>query len=219
MTKLRVMVADDHAVVREGLRALINAQPDMEVVGEAGSGREAVSASGELAPDVVIMDLSMPEGGGVEATEQLKRSQPTVKVLALTIHEDENHLRETLQAGVSGYLHKRVAPSELTHAIRAIAAGGVYLDPSLTHTVVGSYLGPSNGPVPERALSEREAEVLKLIAWGHTNKEIAAKLEVSVKTVETYKTRLMEKLGFHSRVDIVRYALRQGWLKEVAGGE
>lgn len=214
--KWRILLADDHAVIRQGLKLLVDAQPDMQVIGEAGDGREAWQRAKELRPDVVVMDVSMPECSGAEATGLLAADCPEVRVLALTFHEDEEYLRQLLQAGAAGYLLKRAAAEELTMAIRTVAAGGVYLDPSLAGRVVGGYIGKPapDGEARRGDLSEREAEVLRLIAWGYSNKEIASQLRISVKTVETYKTRIMEKLEFRSRVDLVRYALKQGWLRE-----
>jgi DNA-binding NarL/FixJ family response regulator len=219
MKKLRIFLADDHAVIREGLKLLVNAQPDMEVIGEAGNGKDAVQKARELKPDVVVMDVSMPELNGVQATERLKQARPDVKVVALTVHEDENYLRQLLKAGASGYVLKRAAADELTRAIRTVAEGGVYLDPTLAGKVVDGYVRKPSSESDSSASyhSDREAEVLRLIAWGYSNKEIAAQLHLSVKTIETYKTRLMEKLNLHSRADIVRYALRQGWLQEDEG--
>ena len=214
MTKLRVFLADDHAVVREGLKALVNAQPDMEVVGEAGDGRAAVRQVQELLPDVVVMDVSMPEMSGAQATERLKQACPLVKVLALTVHEDKGYLRQLLEAGAAGYVPKRAAAEELIRAIRTVAAGGVYLDPVLAAKVVGGFVrNPAKGTPAGEDLSERETEVVRLLAQGHSNKEIAARLGLSVKTVETYKARSMDKLGFRSRTELVRYAVQRGWLE------
>jgi DNA-binding NarL/FixJ family response regulator len=217
MAKLRVYLADDHAVVRAGLKALIDAQPQMEVSGEAGDGRTACQQVQELQPDVVVMDVSMPGVNGAQATAQLKETCPNVKVLALTVHEDKGYLRLLLEAGASGYVLKRAAAEELIHAIRTVAAGGVYLDPALAGKVVGSFVrAPAGKSVPEGGdLSDREAEVVRLIAAGYSNKEIASRLGLSVKTVETYKARSMEKLGLDSRADLVRYALQRGWLQNV----
>jgi len=216
VSKLRVFVADDHQIVREGLKALINAQPDMEVVGEAEDGGAAWLLAKRLLPDVVVMDVSMPGMNGAEATARLRDECPQVRVLALTIYEDKGYLQQLLKAGAAGYVLKRAVMEELVRAVRTVAAGGSYVDPTLAGKVVSSYIRQDTGggrqPVAE--LSEREEQVLRLAAWGHSNKEIAAKLEISVKTVETYKVRLMEKLGLRSRADIVRYALRQGWLQE-----
>jgi DNA-binding NarL/FixJ family response regulator len=215
MAKLRVYLADDHAVVRSGLKALINAQPDMEVSGEAGDGRTACDQVQELQLDVVVMDVSMPKLNGAQATVQLKQACPKVKVLALTVHEDKGYLRLLLEAGASGYVLKRAAAEELIHAIRTVAAGGVYLDPALAAQVVGSFVrSPAGHRAPEGGdLSDREAEVVRLIAAGYSNKEIASRISLSVKTVETYKARSMEKLGLESRADLVRYALQRGWLQ------
>jgi two-component system, NarL family, response regulator NreC len=216
MARLRILLADDHTVIRQGLKLLVNAQLDMEVIGEAGNGQEAWQRAKELQPDVVVMDISMPECNGAQATERLTAECPEIKVLALTLYEDEEYLRQLLQAGASGYVLKRAVAEDLTLAIRTVATGGVYLDPRMAGKVVGSYIGkPSPEGEPRRGdLSEREKEVLRLIAWGYSNKEIAAKLHISVKTVETYKTRLMAKLELYSRVDLVRYALQHGWLRE-----
>ena len=216
MTKLRIFLADDHAVVREGLKALVNAQPDMEVIGEAADGWTAWEQAKECQPDIVVMDLSMPQLNGAQATERLKQACPQVKVLALTVHEDKGYVHQLLQAGASGYVLKLAATEELIHAIRVVAAGGVYLDPSMARKIVANYMHkPALGEAVQRSqLSERETEVLCLIAKGYTNKEVAAHLDLSVKTVETYKTRLLKKLDLRSRADIVRYALRQGWLQD-----
>lgn len=215
MNNLRVLLADDHAVIREGLKSLINAQPDMNIVGEADNGRSAWQQAQALQPDVVIMDVSMPELNGAQVTERLKQECPAMKVLALTIHEDQGYLRQLLKAGAAGYMLKRAAVEELILAIRTVAAGNIYIDPSLTSKVVGSYLRKES---VERVLlssdlSERETEVLSLVAWGYGNKEMAAKLSISVKTVETYKSRLMEKLGLHCRTELVRYALHLGLME------
>jgi DNA-binding NarL/FixJ family response regulator len=214
MPNLRVFLADDHAVVREGLKALVSAQPGMEVSGEASDGQTACQQIQELQPDVVVMDVSMPEMSGAETTAQLKHTCPHVKVLALTVHEDKGYLRRLLEAGASGYMLKRAAAEELIRAIRTVAAGGVYLDPALAGKVVGSFVRhpAGKGVVKGGDLSDRETEVLRLIAAGHSNKEIAGRLSLSVKTVETYKARSMEKLGLHSRADLVRYAVQCGWL-------
>ncbi|HEY7491322.1 MAG TPA: response regulator transcription factor [Candidatus Tectomicrobia bacterium] len=217
MKKLRIFLADDHAVFRQGLTMLINAQPDMEVVGEARDGQEVIQQAPPLQPDVVVMDVSMPTVDGAQATEHLKQACPATKVLALTAYEEGKRVRQLLKAGVSGYLLKRVAADELTHAIRTVAAGGIYLDPTVAGKVVEGYLQksvPLDDDVESSTLSGRESDVMRLLAWAYSNKEIAAHLGLSVKTVETYKARLMEKLRLQSRVDIVRYAVRHGWLQE-----
>jgi DNA-binding NarL/FixJ family response regulator len=203
-------------VVREGLKSLVNAQPDMHVVGEAEGGDAAWRAARELSPDVVVMDVSMPDMSGAEATERLKRECPQVRVLALTVYEDKSYLRQMLDAGASGYVLKRAVSDELVRAIRTVAAGGSYVDPTLAGGLVSSYFNQdtAEGRAPAGELSEREAQVLRLIAWGYSNKEIGWKLNISAKTVDTYKLRLMEKLNLRSRTDIVRYALRHGLLQE-----
>lgn len=213
MTVLRVLLADDHEVVRTGLRSLIDGTPGMQVVGEARDGAEACRRAAELRPDVVVMDVSMPVLDGVEATERLSAEQPGVRVVALTMHEDRGHLARLLQAGAAGYVLKRAAANELVRAIEVVAGGGTYVDPVLAGSVLR---GASGGPAASAAsvLSEREAEVLRRIAWGESNKEIAGRLEISVKTVETYKARIADKLGLRSRTEIVRFALQQGWLSE-----
>lgn len=212
---LRVVLADDHAVVREGLKALVNAQPDMRVVGEATDGDQAVRAAETLLPDVLVMDLSMPVLGGADATGIVRQRCPNVKVLALTVHEERLYLTQLLRAGASGYVLKRAAATELVSAVRIVAGGGTYIDPSLAGSVVEGYLDAEQAAERSKqdVISPREREVLVRIAQGFSNKEIAASLGVSVKTVETYKARMSEKLGLRSRVDIVRYAARQGWLE------
>ncbi len=216
MSNIRVLLADDHAIIREGLRSMIDSQPDMEVVGEADNGRAAWLKTKELRPDVVVMDVSMPEMNGAQAAERLREDCPDVKVLALTVHEDKGYLRRLLKTGASGYVLKRAAVDDLARALRVVASGGTYIDPALAERVVGGYLRTHSGAGDARRgeLSDREVEVLRLIAWGHSNKEIAAQLDISVRTVETYKVRLMEKLDFHSRSEVVRYALQQGWMEE-----
>jgi DNA-binding NarL/FixJ family response regulator len=216
MTKFRVLLADDHETVRAGLKLIISAQADMEVVGEAGDGREAVARAQELLPDIVVMDVSMPHVNGLKATEKLKEVCPQVKVLTLTRHTDDGYLQQILRAGASGYVLKQSMPAELLHAIRAVCAGGKYLDPAVTGKVMGTYAGraPSLRGETQGTLSDREAEVLRLIAWGYSNKEIAARMELSVKTIESHKSNSMRKLGMQSRIDIVRFALLQGWLQD-----
>lgn len=214
MNKIRVLLADDHAIVREGLKSLVNSQPDMEVIGEAPDGLAAVGMTSELDPDVVVVDVSMPGLNGAQVTTKLREACPDRKVLVLTVHEDKGYLRLLLEAGASGYVLKRAAASELVQAIRAVAGGGTYLDPALASSVVDDFVRPgAEREVPAVELSEREGEVVRLIALGYSNKEIAAQLKLSVKTVETYKTRSMEKLHIRSRVDIVRYAAKRGWLE------
>lgn len=207
--RVRVFLVDDHPVVRSGLRALVGAQPDMEVVGEAVDGVMAVEQATTCRPDVVVMDLSMPRLGGAEATEQVKAAMPDVKVLALTAHEERGWVSLLLAAGASGYVLKRAASDDLVRAIRALAVGGMYLDPRVAPQVLAT---TSSGAAAAPRLSDREAEVLRLVAEGHAMKEIAVQLAISPRTLETYRARAMEKLGLKHRVDIVRYAVQRGWL-------
>jgi DNA-binding NarL/FixJ family response regulator len=211
---LRILLADDHVTVRHGLKLLIDAQPDMKVVAEASDGDTAVRSAVALKPDVVVMDISMPGMNGLEATRALKKQQPGIAVITLTRHSDDAYLQELLRAGVSGYVLKQSAPSELLQAIRAAAAGGQYLDSTLTARVTAGFLAREGRTVdkPGATLSQREAEVLRLIASGYSNKEIAGRLTLSVKTVEAHKANAMRKLGLNGRIDIVKYALLQGWL-------
>jgi DNA-binding NarL/FixJ family response regulator len=217
MAKLRIFLADDHAVVRAGLKTLVNAQSDMIVVGEAGDGQATLEQMSDCEAEVVIMDISMPLLNGAAATAQLRQLCPDIKVLALSVHEDIGYLRKLLEAGASGYVLKRSAADTLIQAIRMVAAGGMYLDPAIAGKVVGSLLGKPVvvGHPAAAELSERETDVVRLIAQGYSNKEIATQLNLSVKTVETYKSRAMEKIGLDSRVAIVRYALQRGWLQEL----
>lgn len=216
MTKLRIMIAEDHATVREGIKMLINAQPDMEVIGEASDGLTAVSHAQALVPDIILMDVSMPGATGFQATERLDQSCPQVKVVALTRHRDKAYLQQLVRAGVEGYVLKQSPAEELLRAIRAVAEGRQFLDPAMTGTVLAGYAGESSTSKASRQpwISKREEEVLKLIAWGYSNKEIAAQLDISVKTVEAHRANAMRKLDLHSRINIVRFALLQGWLEE-----
>jgi len=215
-SSVRVLMVDDHPVVLAGLKALVSAEPDMTVVGEARDGRTALRMAIQLTPDVVVLDISLPEMNGVELAAALRHELPDCRLLVLTVHEERAYLRQLVELGVGGYLLKRSAADELPRAIRAVAAGGMYLDPAVAGKVVGGLTRNTTlaGGSEVAELSEREADVLRLIASGHSNKAISARLSISVKTVETYKARAMEKLGFHSRVDVVRYAADQGWLKE-----
>ena len=212
-TKRRILLADDHETVREGLRLLVNSQDDMEVVATAADGHEAVAAAIRVAPDVAVIDISMPGMNGIAATARLKEQLPSVKSLPLTRYADRSSVVQMLQAGASGYALKQSRPSELLRAIRTIANGERYIDSSLPVDDVAS---ESVRPRSQASgvLSPREVEVFKLIAWGATNKEIAARLDVSVKTVEAHKANGMRKLGMNGRLDIVRYAMHHGWLAE-----
>jgi DNA-binding NarL/FixJ family response regulator len=216
VTKLRIFLADDHAVLRDGLKALVNAQADMEVVGEADNGRTACLRVKELLPDIVVMDISMPELNGVQATEMLKRECPQVKVLALTAYKDKAYLDQLLKVGALGYVLKMSAAKELIEALRMVAIGKVYVDQEMTEKIAEGYLRDQflRGAVRQRELTGREEQVIRLIAQGYANKEIASQLDISVKTVESHKTNVMEKLELKSRTEIVRYAVRQGWLHE-----
>jgi DNA-binding NarL/FixJ family response regulator len=212
--RLRILLADDHAIVRQGLKLLIDSQPDMEVVGEADDGDRVLQQSEAVNPDVIVMDISMPGMSGLIATQALKRAQSRTSILALTRHDDERFIEELLRAGASGYVLKQSPPIQLLQAIRAVAAGGVYVDPSMSSRSVGGLLA-KGAPVSKeshRTISERESEVLRLIAVGYSNKEVAAHLKISVKTVEVHKANAMAKLGLAGRVDIVRYGVLQGWL-------
>lgn len=210
---LRVFLADDHAVVREGLKKLINDDARMAVIGEAANGRDACHEALRLLPDVVVMDISMPLLNGIEATRRLKTSCPETKVLALTLHEDLAYLSEVMAAGASGYVLKRAASEELIHAIVTVAAGKTYLDPTLSAKVVAKMSETTPAESWKCQLSNREAAVVRLIAEGHTNKEIALRLHIGLKSVETYKARSSAKLGLRGRADFVRYAIQKGWLK------
>jgi DNA-binding NarL/FixJ family response regulator len=212
--KLRLLLVDDHAVVREGLRSLLGTNDRFEVVGEASDGLAAVPAAENLNPDVVVMDVSLPGLNGAQLARRLKESMPRVKTLALTVHEEGGYLRSVMDAGASGYVLKRSAVSELLRAIEVVAEGGTYLDSSIAGQLVNKLGQRRPGAAPSSALSEREREVVRYVAHGYSNKEIATKLDVSVKTIETYRYRATEKLGLHSRADLVRYAIDQGWLAE-----
>jgi len=212
--QLRILLADDHETVRHGLKLLIDSQPDMKVIAEAGDGATAVQRALDCKPDVVVLDISMPGMNGLLATRKLKELQSTSAIVTLTRHGDDAYLQELLRAGVAGYVLKQSAPSELIQAIRAAAAGGQYLDSTLTARVTAGFLAKEGKRTTKSgaSLSEREAEVLRLIASGYSNKEIAGRLALSVKTVEAHKANAMRKLELNGRIDIVKYALLQGWL-------
>ena len=216
MSRIRVLIVDDHAVLRAGLRMLMGGQPDMEVVGEAADGEEAVRQIPDTRPDVVLMDITMPGIGGIKAIEKIRRARPETRILVLTMHDVPAYLRSVLAAGASGYVVKRAADTELLSAIRGVHRGRTVLDPALATRVVQGGLrrrspaGQAAGPAS--VLSQREREVLELVAQGFTNQQIADRLGLSVKTVETYRSRLVEKLGLRSRAELVRYALDSGLL-------
>jgi two-component system, NarL family, response regulator NreC len=215
-TRLRILLADDHVTVRQGLKMLIDSQEDMTVVSEASDGTAAVEQARALRPDVVVMDISMPGMNGLVATRTLKQIQPDSVIVILTRHGDDAYLQELLRAGADGYVLKQSAASELLQAIRATAVHGQYLDSALTARVTAGFLAKSGrkAQVTGVSVSERESEVLRLIAAGYSNKEIAAQLELSVKTVEVHKANAARKLGLKGRIDIVKYALLQGWLSD-----
>ncbi len=206
--KIRILLADDHAVVRQGFKMILAAQPDMEIVGEAGNGREALDLAGQLQPDVIVMDVAMPELNGIEATRRVADLSPRSRVLALSMHKDSVYVREILRAGARGYLLKDSISSDLLAAVRAIARGEGYLIPGVSDAVLNDYRRHVTDPID--LLSSREREVLQMIAEGKTNKEIATVLNLSVYTVDAHRGRIMEKLNVHSVTDLVRFAVRSG---------
>jgi two-component system response regulator NreC len=210
--KIHLLLVDDHVVVRMGLRMLFESEPDIEILGEAASAFEAIEAASRLHPDVILMDIGLPDLSGIDATRAIKKAIPNICVVALTIHEDQEYFFKMLEAGASGYVPKRAAPEELLTAIRTAARGEVYLYPSLAKLLVKDYLGQTH-PVPvspENALTSRENEVLHQLANGSSNDEIAALLVISPKTVERHRENIMRKLNLHSRSELVRYAIRKG---------
>jgi DNA-binding NarL/FixJ family response regulator len=215
VSAIRVLLAEDHETVRHGLRLLIESQTDMAVVGEANDGRVAVARAVAVRPDVVVLDLSMPQMNGLAATRELRLLVPEAAVVALTRYSDDAYVQELLGAGASAYVLKQSSPKELLRAIRAAAAGGQYLDSALPSRVIDGGMARRPGKGAARpSITERESEVLRLMALGHSNKEIASALDVSVKTVEVHKSNGMRKLNLRGRIDIVRFAVLQGWLHE-----
>ena len=214
MIRTRVVLADDHPVVLAGVKALLGAALDIEVVGEAGTGEAALALVRERQPDVAVLDISMPDMSGVEIARRIGAECPAVRLLALTAHEDRVYLQQMLAAGARGYLLKRSAAEELLRAVRAVTAGGVFLDPAVAELALAAPAVPALSG-PEAALSPREEDVLRHTALGLSNKEIAWRLELSPKTVETYKARATDKLGLRTRSDVVRFGVRQGWLREL----
>lgn len=213
MDKIRVLLADDHAVLRAGLRSLLNAQPDIEVLGEAATGDQAVRRARELTPDIVLMDITMAGPDGLEAIRQIRSTLPATRVLALTMHDNLDYLRQALEAGGSGYVLKKAADTELLSAIHAVHQGGTYLHSAHARALLNPEPDDARGEMAgHETLSERELQVLRLIAQGYSNRASAEKLSLSVKTVETYRARIMEKLGLRGRVALVRYALRHNLL-------
>jgi DNA-binding NarL/FixJ family response regulator len=214
MSTIRILIVDDHAILREGVRALLAAHPDFEVVGEASDGLQAIEEVGRLDPDVVLMDIAMPGLGGIEATLELKKQGRRARVLILSQYEDREYVRRLLKAGVSGYVLKKSAGGELANAIRAVHRGGLVLDPAVARAAM-SEGGPAAGAAadPYEALTDREKQVLKLVAEGKSNKEVADALGISVKTAMTHREHVMEKLHLHNRTELVRFAIRQGVIR------
>jgi two-component system, NarL family, response regulator NreC len=208
MPRIRILLADDHAVVRQGFRMILNAQPDMEIVGEAGNGREAVELTEKLKPDVVVMDVAMPELNGIEATRRIADSVPHARVIALSMHKDSVYVREVLRAGARGYLLKESGAGDLVSAVRAVARGEAYLSPVVSDAVLDDYRRHVTNPID--LLTSREREVLQMLAEGKTNKEIATILNLSVYTVDAHRGHIMEKLNLHSINELVRFAVRNG---------
>jgi DNA-binding NarL/FixJ family response regulator len=214
--KIRILLAEDHATVREGLKLLINERDDMEVIDEAENGRVAAEKVEALDPDIVLMDVSMPDVNGLTATKRIKRSSPETKILILSRHTDDGYLQQLLIAGANGYVLKQSAPAELIRAILAVAAGEGYVDTTLTNKLISGYAARTSSLRGEskKELTARELEILRLVARGYPNKEVAERLDISIKTVEAHKSNAMRKLRMKSRIDIVRYAILQGWLEE-----
>jgi DNA-binding NarL/FixJ family response regulator len=213
--KTRVVLADDHPIVLNGLRTLINAEDDLDLVGEASSGTSALKLIREVQPDVAVIDISMLEMNGILLSRRLAEQLPQLKILVLTLHEDRAYVKQALDAGVRGYVLKRSAAENLVQAIRAVVVGGLYVDPAIAHRVFDSEsnrIGRPKGGFGVSDLTDRETDVLKLVALGYTNKEVAGRLDIGVKSVETYKARGTEKLGLKTRADLVRFASAQGWL-------
>ena len=213
-TPIRVFIADDHAVLRAGLRLLLNNQPDMEAVGEASTARETLEKAAALQPDVILLDITMPDTSGLHILRALRERTPSARILVLTMHADEDYLREALRLGAAGYVVKSAADQELLSAIRAVMRGDVYIHPSMTRALLENLMPVNQPPThdPWDDLSEREQQVIRRVALGYTNREIAEQLHLSVKTVETYRARAMEKLGLKTRAQLVQYAARRGLL-------
>jgi DNA-binding NarL/FixJ family response regulator len=211
MKKIRILLADDHAVVRQGFKMILSAQSDMEIVGEAANGREAVQAAEQLKPDIIVMDVAMPELNGIEATRRLLTSLPHARVVALSMHKDSVYVREILRAGARGYLLKDSGAEDLVRAIRAVASGESWLSPAVSNAVLDDYRRHVTNPID--LLTSREREVLQMLAEGKTNKEVAGVLNLSVYTVDAHRGRIMEKLNLHSINELVRFAVRNGLIE------
>ena len=216
LEKIRIIIADDHAVVRAGIRLLLDSQPDMVVVGEAKDGRESLSQVEELKPDIVLMDITMPDMGGIDATQAIKKAHPDVQVLALTMHEDVRYCFQMLRAGASVYVVKGADPSELLRAVRDVAQHKAYLFPTLARSLLDDYLerlevGEEKDSYAK--LTNREREVLKFIGEGYTSREIAVLLTLSINTIDRHRTNIMDKLGMHNKSQLIRFAIRKGLVK------
>ncbi|MFQ5996508.1 MAG: response regulator [Dehalococcoidales bacterium] len=209
MEKTKILVVDDHAVFRDGIRALLDIYDDIEIVGEAADGKEAIAKVRELAPDIVVMDIAMPEMDGLEATRQIKKKYPKVKTLVLTQYDNKEYIISTIKAGAIGYLPKKAIGSELVAAIRTLHGGEFFLRPSAVSAIVADYIQQA-GPELYNGLTGREREILRLIANGYTSRAIAEKLHISLKTVLVHRAKLMKKLGLHSHTDLIKYAIRKG---------
>jgi two-component system, NarL family, response regulator NreC len=214
---IHILLADDHTILRAGLKMMLNAQPDMEVIGEAQDGRHTIVEATRLRPDVVLMDITMPDMNGIEATRLIKKSLADVKVLVLTMHENEEYVFQALRAGASGYILKEAADTELINALHVVESGNFYLSPTAQSVMVGDYLQRVHSGEEKdsySSLTEREREILKLVAEGFTNNQIAERLIISPKTVDTHRTHVMDKLNLHSRAELVKYAMRRGLLED-----
>ena len=210
MAKIRILIVDDHAVLRDGIRALLGLHDDIEVVGEASEGKEAVGKAQELMPDVVIMDIAMPGMDGLEATRRLRKKYPKMKVLVLTQHDNKEYILSVIKAGASGYVPKRALGSELVSAIRAVKEGDSFLYPSAAAALIEDYLQQTKGEDPYDQLTAREREIFKLIAEGHTSREIADMLFLSLRTVQGHRLKILEKLNLHNRTELIKFAMRKG---------
>ncbi len=215
MTRIRVLLADDHAILREGVKALLKTCDDIEVVGEAADGNAAIEACRRLTPDVVVMDISMPGLGGIEATLAIRKERPDTRIIILTQYDDREYLRRLLTAGVAGYILKKSAGSSLVDAIRAVSRGGLVLDPEIARDAMAELSGGGSAPAgdPYDALTDREKQVFKLVAEGKSNKEVAVELGISVKTAMTHREHVMNKLDLHNRTDLVKFALKKGVIR------
>ncbi len=215
--KIHILLVDDHTLLRAGLRMMLNAQPDMEVVGEAQDGRLAIQEAQRLLPDIILMDITMPDMNGIEATRHIKKLLPEIKILILTMHEHDEYVFQALRAGASGYMLKEAADTELISALHIVQSGQFYLSPMAQSVMVGDYLQRvRTGEEKDSysSLTEREREILKLVAEGYTNNQIAERLIISPKTVDTHRTHIMDKLNLHSRAELVKYAMRRGLLED-----